>query len=58
MEKGQPHETAPPYPGPPVNYGGTMPPPGFIPPAGPPPPGYQGGVCLYSADEYPEINKQ
>lgn len=38
MEKGQ--ESAPPYPGPPMNYG---PQPGMYPP-GPPPAGYQGGV--------------
>lgn len=52
MEKGYTtQETAPPYPGPPVNYGGEMPPPGMYPqpnfstsPAGPPPFGYQGDV--------------
>ncbi|XP_041672990.1 lipopolysaccharide-induced tumor necrosis factor-alpha factor homolog [Cheilinus undulatus] len=49
MEKGyQPQDSAPPYPGPPMNYGGAVPPPqpgvspqpGFYPP---PPGGYQGG---------------
>ncbi|KAM8724320.1 lipopolysaccharide-induced tumor necrosis factor-alpha factor homolog isoform 1-T2 [Acanthopagrus schlegelii] len=48
MEKGYPpQEAAPPYPGPPMTYGGApqpgmYPPPG-VSPAGPPPAGYQGG---------------
>ncbi|XP_031168723.1 cell death-inducing p53-target protein 1 homolog isoform X1 [Sander lucioperca] len=49
MEKGYPPEdSAPPYPGPPINYGGAMqqpgmyPQPGFSPAA--PPPVYQGGA--------------
>ncbi|XP_057717475.1 LITAF domain-containing protein-like [Corythoichthys intestinalis] len=44
MEKGY-QETAPPYPGPPLNYGGAAYPPGVYPPpsAGPPPAGFQGG---------------
>ena len=61
MEKGYaPDEAAPPYPGPPVNYGGMAPgphpgmypQPGYPPAPGPPPqpgfqPGpYQGGECL------------
>ncbi|XP_016896339.1 lipopolysaccharide-induced tumor necrosis factor-alpha factor homolog isoform X2 [Cynoglossus semilaevis] len=51
MEKGYPpHESAPPYPGPPMNYGAAAPPPGHAPLPGygpsvpssgyPPPPGY------------------
>uniref|UniRef100_H3BWM3 Uncharacterized protein n=1 Tax=Tetraodon nigroviridis TaxID=99883 RepID=H3BWM3_TETNG len=43
MEKGFPaQDSAPPYPGPPLNYGSA---PGMYPPPGPvvPPPGYQGG---------------
>ncbi|XP_061604624.1 LITAF domain-containing protein-like [Phyllopteryx taeniolatus] len=47
MEKGYPgQESAPPYPGPPMNYGGAAPPPGLYPSpnAGPPPIGYQGGT--------------
>ncbi|XP_070837497.1 cell death-inducing p53-target protein 1 homolog [Chaetodon trifascialis] len=51
MEKGYPpQESAPPYPGPPMNYGVAMPPqPGMYPqpgisPGAPPPAGYQGGV--------------
>ncbi|XP_029996436.1 LITAF domain-containing protein-like isoform X2 [Sphaeramia orbicularis] len=41
MEKGYtPQESAPPYPGPPANYGGGMPQPGMYP--SPPPAGYQG----------------
>ncbi|KAG7505495.1 hypothetical protein JOB18_033102 [Solea senegalensis] len=47
MEKGYPpNESAPPYPGPPMNYGAPYPPQGYpsAPPAGyspvPPPPGY------------------
>nr|XP_057905464.1 LITAF domain-containing protein-like [Doryrhamphus excisus] len=46
MEKGYPgHESAPPYPGPPMNPGGAPPQPGFYPPpnAGAPNLGYQGG---------------
>lgn len=50
MEKGYPApDSAPPYPGPPLNYGsgpGMYPQPG---PAAPPPPGYQGGLCLHPA---------
>lgn len=47
MEKA-PHDAVPPYPGPPMNYGGTAPHPGMYPqpgyPAGqPPPPGFQTG---------------
>lgn len=45
MDKGQPQDAAPPYPGPPMNYGGPMPQPGFAPTA--PPVGYQGGLSLY-----------
>lgn len=41
MEKGQ--ESAPPYPGPPMNYGGAGPQPGMYPQV-PPPGGYQGGL--------------
>ncbi|XP_032394379.1 uncharacterized protein LOC116703629 isoform X5 [Etheostoma spectabile] len=50
MEKGHPQEDlAPPYPGPPMNYGGAVQQPGMYPqpgfsPAGPPPV-YQGGMC-------------
>ncbi|XP_034395170.1 cell death-inducing p53-target protein 1 homolog [Cyclopterus lumpus] len=50
MEKGYPpHESAPPYPGPPMNYGGAVQQPGMYPqpgfsPAAPPPAVYQGGV--------------
>ncbi|XP_061703328.1 LITAF domain-containing protein [Syngnathoides biaculeatus] len=46
MEKGYPgQESAPPYPGPPMTYGGPAPPPVLYPSpnAGPPPIGYQGG---------------
>ncbi|XP_077397455.1 LITAF domain-containing protein-like isoform X2 [Festucalex cinctus] len=45
MEKAYPgQDSAPPYPGPPMNYGGAAPPPGFQPAlnVGPPPVGYQG----------------
>ncbi|KAM9746173.1 LITAF domain-containing protein-like isoform 2-T3 [Menidia menidia] len=50
MEKGYPsQEAAPPYPGPPVNYGGTFPQPGMYPQPGYPPAtpqaGYQGGFA-------------
>uniref|UniRef100_A0A665UGQ1 LITAF domain-containing protein n=1 Tax=Echeneis naucrates TaxID=173247 RepID=A0A665UGQ1_ECHNA len=52
MEKGYPpQESAPPYPGPPMNYGAPgfqpemHPHPGFIPPAAPPA-GYHGGAPL------------
>lgn len=54
MEKGYPpQESAPPYPGPPINYGGVPPQPGMYPqpgfiPAAPPPAGYHGGLCLRS----------
>ncbi|XP_071764200.1 lipopolysaccharide-induced tumor necrosis factor-alpha factor homolog [Centroberyx gerrardi] len=47
MEKGYPpQESAPPYPGPPINYGGAaVPQPGIYPQPGfPASPGYQGGV--------------
>ncbi|XP_056144256.1 cell death-inducing p53-target protein 1-like isoform X3 [Lampris incognitus] len=57
MEKGyQPQESAPPYPGPPVSYGGAAvgPQPGFSPqpgfpasPGAPPHVGYQGDPCVY-----------
>lgn len=45
-----PQETAPPYPGQPMNYDGAMPQPGLYPQAGvgPPPMGYQGGLYLMS----------
>ncbi|KAL7378772.1 hypothetical protein ABVT39_018525 [Epinephelus coioides] len=48
MEKGYPpQDSAPPYPGPPVNYGGAMPQPGMQPqpgysPGAPPTAAYQG----------------
>ncbi|KAF3700284.1 Lipopolysaccharide-induced tumor necrosis factor-alpha factor -like protein [Channa argus] len=43
MDKGHPpHESAPPYPGPPMNYCAPMPQPGFVAGGPPPPPGYQG----------------
>uniref|UniRef100_A0A3B5KL62 LITAF domain-containing protein n=1 Tax=Takifugu rubripes TaxID=31033 RepID=A0A3B5KL62_TAKRU len=56
MEKGHPpQDLAPPYPGPPMNYGsapGMYPQPGINPQPGPapPPPGYQGVyfVCFSS----------
>nr|ACQ58825.1 Lipopolysaccharide-induced tumor necrosis factor-alpha factor homolog [Anoplopoma fimbria] len=46
MEKGYPpQDSAPPYPGPPMNYGGAVQQPGMYPqPSGPPPAVYQGGV--------------
>ncbi|XP_069005375.1 cell death-inducing p53-target protein 1 homolog [Embiotoca jacksoni] len=50
MEKGYPpQDSAPPYPGPPMSYGGAVPQPGMYPhpvfsPAAPPPAGYQGGA--------------
>ncbi|XP_074552944.1 lipopolysaccharide-induced tumor necrosis factor-alpha factor homolog [Halichoeres trimaculatus] len=49
MEKGNPaQDCAPPYPGPPANYGGAVPQPGVYHqpgfyPAAPPPAGYQAG---------------
>lgn len=49
MDKGNPaQDFAPPYPGPPANYGGAVPQPGMYPqpgyyPAAPPPAGYQAG---------------
>lgn len=55
MEKGQPpQDLAPPYPGPPINYGsapGMFPQPGTNPQPGlaAPPPGYQGGLCRRTA---------
>ncbi|XP_037544253.1 LITAF domain-containing protein [Nematolebias whitei] len=49
MEKGV--ESAPPYPGPPMNYG---PQPGMYPP-GPPPAGYQGGVAFPPATVAPAV---
>ncbi|XP_041813447.1 cell death-inducing p53-target protein 1 homolog [Chelmon rostratus] len=54
MEKGyQPQDSAPPYPGPPLNYGGAMPPqPGMYPqPAQPA--GYQTGAPLAPAMAVP-----
>ncbi|KAM7386726.1 hypothetical protein PAMA_009378 [Pampus argenteus] len=51
MNKGyEPQDSAPPYPGPPLNYGGAAPQPGMYPPppvfspspVGPPPGAYQG----------------
>ncbi|XP_013867941.1 cell death-inducing p53-target protein 1 homolog [Austrofundulus limnaeus] len=53
MEKGQ--ESAPPYPGPPMNYGGGGPPqPGMYPQV-PPPGGYQGGVAFPPATVSPTV---
>ncbi|XP_026215143.1 LITAF domain-containing protein-like [Anabas testudineus] len=53
MDKGQPQDAAPPYPGPPMNYGGPMPQPGFAPTA--PPVGYQGGVPYPPAPGAPVV---
>ncbi|XP_070703934.1 cell death-inducing p53-target protein 1 homolog [Pempheris klunzingeri] len=59
MEKGYPpQESAPPYPGPPLNYGGAVPQPGMYPqpgfsPVAPPPVGYQGGVPFAAAPAVP-----
>lgn len=47
MDKGYPpQQSAPPYPGPPLNYGGPemYPQPGYAPPAAPPG-AYHGGLC-------------
>lgn len=58
MEKAYPpQESAPPYPGPPLNYGGEMnpgmyPQPGFSAVA-PPPAAYQGGVPFAAAPAAP-----
>lgn len=52
MEKGYtPQESAPPYPGPPGNYGPVMPQPGMYPP--PPTVGYQGGPPFVPATGVP-----
>ncbi|XP_018527634.1 lipopolysaccharide-induced tumor necrosis factor-alpha factor homolog [Lates calcarifer] len=59
MEKGYPpQESAPPYPGPPINYGGVPPQPGMYPqpgfiPAAPPPAGYHGGAPFTPAGPAP-----
>ncbi|KAM9746174.1 LITAF domain-containing protein-like isoform 1-T2 [Menidia menidia] len=49
MEKGYPHESAPPYPGPPMDNGGFVPYPGMYPqqgyPSAPPHGGYHGGFA-------------
>ncbi|KAL0993409.1 hypothetical protein UPYG_G00107430 [Umbra pygmaea] len=58
MEKGDiMNDAAPPYPGPPVNYGGVYPTaPGFPASCGPPQPGFQPGA--YQAGPQPGVYPQ